>query len=200
MSLSRARVFSREERVYQREGLLYKAAGRERRSRARERERKKRAVFSESNNNKERERERASSSSIMGGRVPEHRGEERTARLATKNKDDCVENGDRRHIYIYIYMRNDDADGESTFHYLSSIVVSNNALTGAVIGVESVWQRCKSGNCNPGSFLLPGESRGKRRVDFLFELWCLESFCARLNRSSSSSSSSSNPEDILNQN
>ena len=53
----------------------------------------------------------------------------------------------------------DDADGESTFHYLSSIVVSALALTGAVIGVESVWQRCKSGNCNPGSFLLPGDHR-----------------------------------------
>ena len=100
------------------------------------------------------------SSSIMGGRVPEHRGEERTALLATKNKDDCVENGDRRRkIGGAMMMRNDDADGESTFHYLSSIVVSALALTGAVIGVESVWQRCKSGNCNPGSFLLPGDHR-----------------------------------------
>ena len=91
--------------------------------------------------------------------MPEHRGEERTALLA-KNKDDFVENGDRRRGKIggAMMMRN-DADGESTFHYLSSIVVSALALTGAVIGVESVWQRCKSGNCNPGSFLLPGDHR-----------------------------------------
>ena len=114
----------------------------------------------DNNTNKEREK-RVLSSSIMGGRVPEHRGEERTALLA-KNKDDFVENGDPRRrrgkIGGAMVMRN-DADGESTFHYLSSIVVSALALTGAVIGVESVWQRCKSGNCNPGSFLLPGDHR-----------------------------------------
>lgn len=79
--------------------------------------------------------------------MPEHRGgEERTALLKAN------ENDRRGKI-------DDDADGESTFHYLSSIVVSALALTGAVIGVESVWQRCKSGNCNPGSFLLPGDHR-----------------------------------------
>jgi len=83
-----------------------------------------------------------------GGRVPEHRGgEERTALLKANEND-------RRGK-----LSRDDADGESTFHYLSSIVVSALALTGAVIGVESVWQRCKSGNCNPGSFLLPGDHR-----------------------------------------
>ena len=137
---------------------MYKAAGRERRSKA-ERERKKDAVFSE-RRRQQREREKRVLSSIMGGRVPEHRGEERTALLA-KNKDDFVENGDRRRrgkIGGAMMMRN-DADGESTFHYLSSIVVSALALTGAVIGVESVWQRCKSGNCNPWSFLLPGDHR-----------------------------------------
>ena len=48
---------------------------------------------------------------------------------------------------------------ESTFQYLSSIVVSALALTGAVVGVASVWQRCQNGNCNPGSFLLPGDHR-----------------------------------------
>ena len=112
----------------------------------------------DNNTNKEREK-RVLSSSIMGGRVPEHRGEERTALLATKNKDDCVENGDRRRKIGGAMMMRNDADGESTFHYLSSIVVSALALTGAVIGVESVWQRCKSGNCNPGSFLLPGDHR-----------------------------------------
>ena len=86
-----------------------------------------------------------------GGRVPEHRGgEERTALLKANEND-------RRGKKIGGAM--DDADGESTFHYLSSIVVSALALTGAVIGVESVWQRCKSGNCNPGSFLLPGDHR-----------------------------------------
>ena len=73
---------------------MYKAAGERDVRKQRERE-KKDAVFSESSNNKEREK-RVVSSSIMGGRVPEHRGEERTALLATKNKDDCVENGDRR--------------------------------------------------------------------------------------------------------
>ena len=71
-------------------------------------------------------------------------------------------------------MRNDDANGESTFHYLSSIVVSALALTGAVIGVESVWQRCKSRNYNPGASCCP-EITG-RSTRFLFELWCLESF------------------------
>ena len=86
-----------------------------------------------------------------GGRVPEHRGgEERTALLKANEND-------RRGKKIGGAM--DDADGESTFHYLSSIVVSALALTGAVIGVESVWQRCKSGSCNPGSFLLPGDHR-----------------------------------------
>ena len=88
-----------------------------------------------------------------GGRVPEHRGgEERTALLKAN------ENDRRGKIGGAMMMRN-DAEGESTFHYLSSIVVSALALTGAVIGVESVWQRCKSGNCNPGSFLLPGDHR-----------------------------------------
>jgi|TARA_A100001037_G_C14557929_1_gene374620 hypothetical protein len=115
----------------------------------------------DNNTNKEREK-RVLSSSIMGGRVSEHRGEERTALLA-KNKGDFVnENGDRHRrgkIGGAMMMMRNDAEGESTFHYLSSIVVSALALTGAVIGVESVWQRCKSGNCNPGSFLLPGDHR-----------------------------------------
>ena len=52
-----------------------------------------------------------------------------------------------------------EEEKESTFQYLSSIVVSALALTGAVVGVASVWQRCQNGNCNPGSFLLPGDHR-----------------------------------------
>ena len=80
------------------------------------------------------------------------RGEERTALLAASNDDDRGKIGGAM-------MRKENDGHESTFHYLSSIVVSALALTGAVIGVESVWQRCKSGNCNPGSFLLPGDHR-----------------------------------------
>jgi len=53
----------------------------------------------------------------------------------------------------------EEEEKESTFQYLSSIVVSALALTGAVVGVASVWQRCQNGNCNPGSFLLPGDHR-----------------------------------------
>lgn len=67
----------------------------------------------------------------------------------------------------------EEEEKESTFQYLSSIVVSALALTGAVVGVASVWQRCQNGNCNPGSFLLPGDHRyiyasPTERVFFIF--------------------------------
>ena len=52
----------------------------------------------------------------------------------------------------------DDADGESTFHYLSSIVVSAPALTGAVIGVESVAEMQKW-ELQPRELLAPGDHR-----------------------------------------
>jgi hypothetical protein len=52
---------------------------------------------------------------------------------------------------------NEKESGESTFQYLSSILVSALALTGAVVGVVSVWQRCQGGNCIPEGFLLPGD-------------------------------------------
>jgi hypothetical protein len=53
--------------------------------------------------------------------------------------------------------RDEKEGGESTFQYLSSILVSALALTGAVVGVVSVWQRCQGGNCIPEGFLLPGD-------------------------------------------
>lgn len=54
-------------------------------------------------------------------------------------------------------QKNEEESGESTFQYLSSILVSALALTGAVVGVVSVWQRCQGGNCIPEGFLLPGD-------------------------------------------
>ena len=54
-------------------------------------------------------------------------------------------------------QKNEKESGESTFQYLSSILVSALALTGAVVGVVSVWQRCQGGNCIPEGFLLPGD-------------------------------------------
>jgi len=75
----------------------------------------------------------------------------------------------------------EEEEKESTFQYLSSIVVSALALTGAVVGVASVWQRCQNGNCNPGSFLLPGDHRyiyasPTERVFFIFFFFsCSES-------------------------